>query len=158
VSHLILFGSYAAGWRHTATPEQVREREAVMVLTETGWGQTNPSYRHLFSQTFMPDATLEELAWFDEFQKSTTSPENAVRFLHAFADIDVRHRLKDVTAPTLVLHCRGDLRIPIASGRALASQIPNAQFIGLDSNNHLLLGRESASAEFIDAVRRFLLT
>ncbi|MEQ9655238.1 MAG: alpha/beta fold hydrolase [Hyphomonas sp.] len=158
VSHLILFGSYAAGWRHTATPEQVREREAVMVLTETGWGQTNPSYRHLFSQTFMPDATLEELAWFDEFQKNTTSPENAVRFLHAFADIDVRHRLKDVTAPTLVLHCRGDLRIPVASGRALAAQIPNAQFIGLDSNNHLLLGREPASVEFVEAVRRFLLT
>jgi pimeloyl-ACP methyl ester carboxylesterase len=158
VSHLILFGSYSAGWRHIATPEQAREREAVMVLTETGWGQTNPSYRHLFSQTFMPDATLEELAWFDAFQKNTTSAENAVRFLEAFAEIDVRHRLADIRTPTLVLHCRGDLRIPMASGRALAAQIPGAEFVGLDSNNHLLLGREPASLEFVDAVRRFLLT
>ena len=157
VSHLILFGGYTAGWRHIATPEQVKEREAVMVLTKTGWGQTNPSYRHLFSQTFMPDATLEELAWFDEFQRNTTSAENAVRFLDAFADIDVRHRLKDVQAPTLVIHCRGDLRVPMASGRAIAAEIPNAEFVGLDSNNHLLLGREPASTEFVRAVQRFLL-
>ena len=128
-----------------------------MVLTETGWGRTNPSYRHLFSQTFMPDATLEELAWFDEFQRNTTSAQNAVRFLNAFADIDVRDRLKDIRCPTLVIHCRNDLRVPMASGRALAAEIPNAEFVGLDSNNHLLLGREPASADFIEAVRRFLL-
>jgi pimeloyl-ACP methyl ester carboxylesterase/DNA-binding SARP family transcriptional activator len=156
VSHLILFGGYTAGWRHLATPAEAREREAVMVLTESGWGQAIPSYRHLFSQTFMPDATLEELAWFDEFQRSTTSPENAVRFLEAFATIDVRHRLKEIRCPTLVVHCRGDLRIPMASGRGLAAEIPGAEFVGLDSNNHLLLGREPASSEFVSEIRRFL--
>ena len=158
VSHLILFGGYAAGWRHTASPEEVREREAVMVLTETGWGRANPSYRHLFSQTFMPSATADELAWFDEFQARTTSPENAVRFLEAFSTIDVRERLKDIRCPTMVIHSRNDLRIPMSSGRSLAAQIPNAEFVGLESENHLLIGREPASAEFLKAVRRFLQT
>ena len=156
VSHLILFGGYTAGWRHTATPEEVKEREAVMVLTGTGWGRANPSYRHIFSSTFMPDATADELAWFDEFQRRTTSPANAIRFLDAFANIDVRHRLKEVKCPTLVIHCRGDMRIPLTSGRKIAAQIPGAEFTGLDSNSHLLLGREPASADFIAAVRRFL--
>jgi pimeloyl-ACP methyl ester carboxylesterase len=156
VSHLILFGGYAAGWRHVATPDEVREREAVMVLTETGWGRTNPSYRHLFSQTFMPSATAEELQWFDEFQRLTTSPENAVRFLDAFATIDVRDRLKDVRAPTLVIHSRDDMRIPMSSGREIAARIPDAEFVGLESRNHLLIGREPASAEFLNTVRRFL--
>lgn len=156
VSHLILFGGYTAGWRHTATPEEAAEREAIKVLTQSGWGRTNPSYRHIFSRTFMPDATAEELAWFDEFQRRTTSAGNAVRFLDAFASLDVRERLKDVKAPTLVLHCRGDLRIPVSSGQAIAAQIPDAEFIGLHSNNHLLLGREPASKAFVDAVRRFL--
>ncbi|WP_233356273.1 alpha/beta hydrolase [Henriciella aquimarina] len=126
VSHLILFGGYTAGWRHLASPEEVKEREAVMVLTETGWGRANPSYRHIFSRTFMPDANTEELAWFDEFQRRTTSPENAVRFLEAFSRIDVRDRLADVKVPTLVIHCRGDLRIPLASGREMAARIPDA--------------------------------
>lgn len=158
VTRLVLFGGYAAGWRHTASPEEVREREALMVLTETGWGRPNPSYRHLFSQTFMPSATPAELAWFDEFQRQTTSPANAVRFLQSFSDIDVRDRLKDVRAPTLVVHSREDLRIPAATGRALATGIPNAEFAGLDSENHLLLGREPASLQFLSLVRRFLQT
>ncbi|MEZ6024055.1 MAG: hypothetical protein R3C16_11730 [Hyphomonadaceae bacterium] len=45
-----------------------------------GWGTSNPAYRHIFSHTFMPDATADDLAWFDEFQRRTTSPRNAARF------------------------------------------------------------------------------
>ena len=104
----------------------------------------------------MPTATHEELGWFDEFQRRTTSPENAVRFLQAFADIDVRARLSQVRAPTLVVHSRGDLRIPLETGRALAAQIPQAEFASLDSDSHLLLGREPASTEFHAAIRRFI--
>lgn len=156
VSHLILFGGYAAGWRHTASADETREREAVMVLTQAGWGRADPSYRNLFSRTFMPDVQLEELRWFDEFQRRTTSPVNAVRFLEAFSRIDVRERLKQIEAPTLVIHSRGDLRIPMATGIELAARIPNAEFVGLESNNHLLLGREPASGEFLRVVREFL--
>jgi pimeloyl-ACP methyl ester carboxylesterase len=156
VSHLILFGGYAAGWRHTASAEEAREREALMVLTEAGWGREMPAYRNFFSRSFMPDANDEELRWFDEFQRRTTSPGNAVRFLEAFSRIDVRERLKDVRAPTLVIHSRGDMRIPVATGCDLATRIPNAEFLGLDSNNHLLLGREPASFDFLQAVRRFI--
>ncbi|NHK28892.1 alpha/beta fold hydrolase [Parvularcula flava] len=156
VTHLILFGGYPAGWRHTATPAEVREREAVMVLTETGWGRSDPTYRNLFSQTFMPDATPEELKWFDEFQRRTTSPENAVRFLHAFADLDVRDKLSSLSVPTLVIHSRGDRRIPVSTGRELAAAIPNAEFVSLESNNHLLIGREPAARTFLSVVREFL--
>ncbi|MEL6737394.1 MAG: alpha/beta fold hydrolase [Pseudomonadota bacterium] len=156
VSHLVLFGAYDCGWRHIAGPEEVRQREAVMVLTETGWGSDNPAYRHMFSQTFMPDATAQELKWFDEFQRQTTSPENAVRFLEAFSTIDVRKRLSDVQCPTLVIHSRGDERIPMASARSLAARIPNATFASVESRNHLLLGREEASGEFLRLVRDFL--
>lgn len=156
VSHLILFGGYAAGWRYLATPEETREREAIMVLTEAGWGRDDPAYRHLFSQSFMPSATSEELSWFDDFQRRTTSPNNAVRFLEAFSRIDVRSRLTELRVPTLVLHSRGDQRIPLSTGRVIAATIPGAEFVGLNSSNHLLLGREPASGEFLAAVRCFL--
>lgn len=156
VSHLILFGAYAAGWRIDATDAVIQEREAVMTLTATGWGQDNPAYRQIFSSTFLPSATGEELTWFNEFQRRTTSPENAVRFLSAFGDIDVRHRLQEVRVPTLVIHALGDRRIPVSAGRDIAAAIPDAQFLGLDSDGHLLLGREPASHVFIDAVRAFV--
>ena len=104
----------------------------------------------------MPSANGEEFAWFNEFQRRTTSPENAVRFLSVFADIDVRAQLAKVTVPTLVIHSLGDQRIPVEIGRDLAASIPNAEFVGLDSDGHLLLGRESASREFVEAVRAFI--
>ncbi|MEP2736602.1 MAG: alpha/beta fold hydrolase [Erythrobacter sp.] len=157
VSHLILFGGYDSGWRHTAGEEEVSEREAVMVLTKTGWGRTNPAYRHMFSKTFMPEATPAELEWFDEFQRQTVSPENAARFLEAFSQIDVRERLEQITCPALVIHSRGDQRIPFETGRRLAAKIPGAQFAGIESANHLLLGREAAAAKFVKLTRDFLL-
>lgn len=156
VTHLILFGGYAAGWRINATDAVIKEREAVMTLTETGWGQDNPAYRQIFSSTFMPSASASELAWFNEFQRLTTSPTNAVRFLSVFGDIDVRHQLAKVSVPTLVIHSLGDLRIPVSVGRDIAATIPNSQFVGLESDGHLLLGRESASNTFIEAVRDFV--
>lgn len=156
VTHLILFGGYPAGWRVDASEEVIREREAVMTLTETGWGQDNPAYRQIFSSTFMPSATAEEMNWFNDFQRRTTSPENAVRFLSAFGDIDVRHRLSEITVPTLVIHASGDRRIPLAVGRDLAAEIPGAEFVVLESDGHLLLGREPASQDFVEAVREFI--
>ncbi|KAA9130897.1 alpha/beta fold hydrolase [Marinihelvus fidelis] len=156
VSKLVLFGGYPAGWRIDASDEQIREREAIMTLTASGWGADNPAYRQIFSSTFMPDATAEEFAWFNDFQRATTSPENAVRFLSAFGDIDVRDRLAQVRVPTLVIHSQGDQRIPARTGREIAASIPDAEFLGLDSDGHLLLGREPASQAFVGAVHEFL--
>jgi pimeloyl-ACP methyl ester carboxylesterase len=156
VSGLILFGGYAAGWRHLASPEEQARREAVLTLTEVGWGTDNPAYRHIFSQTFMPDASAEDLAWFDDFQRKTASPRNAARFQEAFGQIDVRHRLKEVRVPTIVLHSRYDQRIPLEMGRALASGIPDAHFVPLESRNHILLDREPAWQTGMSAVARFM--
>lgn len=158
VSQLILFGGYPAGWRIDASESVIREREAIMTLTASGWGQDNPAYRQIFSSTFMPSADAHEMAWFNDFQRLTTSPENAVRFLSAFGDIDVRDLLSQVRVPTLVLHSEGDQRIPVQTGRDLAEAIPGAKFVGIDSDNHLLLGREPASKAFIDAIRHFIAT
>lgn len=156
VSGLILIGSYAAGWRHLTDPEEQARREAVLTLTELGWGTDNPAYRHIFSQTFMPDAPPEDLVWFDEFQRQTASPGNAVRFQQAFGLIDVRDRLAEVRAPTIVLHAERDQRIPLEVGRAVADGIPGAQFVPLDSGNHILVESEPAWQECVEAVGTFL--
>lgn len=156
VSALVLLGGYAAGWRIGASAEERERREAVMTLTRLGWGTPNSAYRHIFSQTFMPDGTPEELAWFDEFQRQTTSSENAVRFQDAFGDIDVRHLLSQVRAPTLVLHARDDQRITLEQGRELAIGIPGARFVSLESRSHIILGHEPAWSVCMAEIDRFL--
>lgn len=156
VSCLVLVGGYAVGWRHAASAEEQERREAVMKLTELGWGSDNPAYRHIFSQTFMPDASPEDLDWFDEFQRRTTSPRNAMRFQDAFGWIDVQHRLKQVKAPTIVFHSRHDQRIPFSQGRELAAEIQDAQFVPLESRNHILVDYEPAWRVFCETAVRFL--
>ena len=156
VSHLILMGGYAAGWQAGASDEIRAEREAVITLVREGWGRDDPVYRQIFSATFMPAATSSELTWFNDFQRRTTSPRNAARFLEVFGAIDVRSLLPRVSAPTLVMHAKGDRRIPVATGLELAAGIPNAEFVMLDSENHILLGGEPASEEFVAQVRQFI--
>ncbi|WP_121065088.1 alpha/beta hydrolase [Chachezhania antarctica] len=153
---LILIGGYASGWRHHATAEEIARREAVRQLTTVGWGTENPAYRHIFSQTFMPSASPEDLLWFDEFQRLTTSAENAARFQDAFGEIDVRDRLRDIRAPTIVLHALGDRRIPVEQGRFIASEIPDARFVPLDSDNHVLVEYEPAWTACMGHIRSFL--
>lgn len=156
VSGLILIGAYASGWRHHATEEEQSRRVAVRELTELGWGTDNPAYRHIFTQTFMPDADPDELTWFDDFQRLTTSARNAARFQDAFGDIDVRHRLAEVQCPTIVLHATRDQRIPVEQGRLVASEIPDARFIPLESRNHVLVDYEPAWQQSMDCIRSFL--
>lgn len=156
VSGLVLIGAYATGWRMHASEEEVARRQAVRQLTEVGWGTDNPAYRHIFSQTFMPEAQSAELGWFDEFQRLTTSAHNAARFQDAFGDINVADRLELVQAPTIVLHAERDQRIPIEQGRMVAAGIPNARFVPLQSQNHVLVDYEPAWTDCMGEIRNFL--
>jgi pimeloyl-ACP methyl ester carboxylesterase/tRNA A-37 threonylcarbamoyl transferase component Bud32 len=156
VSHLILYGAYAAGWKHRSDPGEEEERRALMTLMRQGWGRDNPAYRHLFTNLFLPEGTPEQAEWFNELQRISTSPDNAVRFQETFGDIDVRHLLAQVSVPTLVLHARNEARVPFEAGRVLASGIPDSRFVALDSKNHLILEPEPAWTQFVTEVRSFL--
>jgi DNA-binding NarL/FixJ family response regulator len=61
-----------------------------------------------------------------------------------------------VRTPTLVLHGRNDEVVPIAEGRLIAALIPGAQFVELESRNHILLESEPAWQRFCDEVAAFL--
>jgi len=156
VSHLILYGTYGAGWGHRASAAEVEEYEAQIKLTQLGWGRDNPAYRQMFTSQFIPEATPEQARWFNELQRICTSPENAVRFLSEFGKIDVRDLLSRVAVPTLVLHAQGDKRVPFEFGRRVAAEIPGARFVALDGQNHILLRDEPAWPRFLDEVRRFI--
>jgi len=157
VSHLILYGTYDRGWaKRGADPEALEEQEALMTLTRVGWGRDSPAYRQVFSEFFMPDADEEQFDWFNELQRVSASPENAVKFLRAFSEIDVADLMDRVPVPPLVLHARDDLRVPFEAGRALAAAMPGGRFVSLPSRNHLLLEHEPAWRQFLHEVRTHL--
>ena len=156
VSHLVLYGAYARGTFQRGDPEKDRFYHALIDLTRLGWGKNNPAFRQVFTSRFIPGATDEQIDWFNELCRKTTSPEIAARLLETRATIDVVELLGKVQAPTLVLHSRDDDVIPIAEGHILAAGIPKAQFVELDSQNHILLETEPAWERFCSEVLDFM--
>lgn len=157
VSHLVIYGGCARGRRKRGyPPELIEEAETNARLAELGWGRNNAAFRQFFASQFLPDGTPEHHRWFNEMARLSTTPANAGRFMRLFHDIDVVDLLPKVQCPTLVMHARDDVRVPLEEGRLMASLIPDARFVILESSNHLVLEHEPAWAQWVRELRAFL--
>jgi pimeloyl-ACP methyl ester carboxylesterase len=130
VTHLALCGGFAVGSaKRTLSAAEQEQRAAMLTLMRVGWGQEKPAFRQLFTSQFIPGGTKEQEDWFNELQRISASPEDAVRNLIAASEIDVSALLSQVTVPTLLMHARDDARVPFELGRRLAAGIPAARFV-----------------------------
>ena len=157
VSRLVLCSAYAQGRAVRASGEDEKRAAALdLELARVGWGRDDPAFRQVFAAQFLPDGTRADWAAFDQLQRRTTSPDNAVRFLEEFGRIDVRDLAREVSCPTLIMHSRDDHRVPLRFGEELASLIPDSRLVALSSNNHLLTAREPAWQVFLAEIDEFL--
>jgi pimeloyl-ACP methyl ester carboxylesterase/DNA-binding CsgD family transcriptional regulator len=157
VSHLILYDSYVQGvLTQPAHALSRRQAEALTEMIKVGWGRKEAAFRKVFVDLLMPEASKEEQDWLSELQRQTVSPETAARLWIEFNRIDISNLVSQVQVPTLVFHIRGDGIVPFEDGRRLASLIPDARFVPLDGNNHILLEHEPAWQKFVAALRSFL--
>ncbi len=153
VSRLVLLGAYAS---IDSDPQEAELDDALTRLIEVGWGRPEGRFRRVFTDMFMPGATEEQMRWMDELMRRTTSPANAAAYRRARGGIDVRPLLPQLRMPTLVLHARGDQVNPFAEGRRIAAAVPGARLVTLETDNHVLLESDPASAVFFEEVARFL--
>lgn len=156
VSALVLYGGYSRGPKRVGSEAEAEQADAYVTMIRHGWGQDNPSFRQLFTSAFMPDATPDQVNWFNELQRISAAPEVAARIQTANNNIDVSELLPQVHVPTLVLHVRDDGIVPFEAGRRLAASIPNARFVSLEGRNHLMLEDEPAWTRFVSEVQNFL--
>ncbi|MCB0191761.1 MAG: alpha/beta fold hydrolase [Anaerolineae bacterium] len=157
VSHLILYGALFRGrLQRELTTQQIEEVQMFLQLIRVGWGQENPAFRQVFTSMFMPEATVEHQRWFNELQRVSTSPENALRLANSFNMLDARPLAPLVQTPTLILHAMGDIEIPLSEGKLAAELMPNAKLVPLQSNNHILLEHEPAWGQFLAHIDAFL--
>jgi DNA-binding winged helix-turn-helix (wHTH) protein/pimeloyl-ACP methyl ester carboxylesterase len=156
VSHLVLAGAYSRGRLARArTDEERQEAELDLAVGRAAWNRDDAMFRQVFASQFLPGAP-ELWDAFNGLQRATTSTDNVVRFLDAFAHIDVSAVAPQVRCPTLILHARGDIRVPAAQARELASLIPDSRLVFLDSDNHILTGHEPAWQVLLQEIDRFL--
>jgi pimeloyl-ACP methyl ester carboxylesterase/DNA-binding winged helix-turn-helix (wHTH) protein len=157
VSKLVLAGAYTQGAMVRATTEEARRERAVQLeMVRVGWGREDPSFRLFFTSTFMPDAAPEMWDEFAKLLRRTTSAENAARIIDATDVVDVTETAKQIDVPTLILHGRGDRRVPFDEARKWAALIRGSRLVPLDTSNHLIRPDEPAWERLLDEIDRFL--
>jgi class 3 adenylate cyclase/pimeloyl-ACP methyl ester carboxylesterase len=145
---LILHGTTAylgvTGWDDAeCDPAELRAR----VLAELGEGYTPSVEQFARMQEFgravrsawgsgaafrvgLPSyGSIRQLAM---LERMCASPGMARASLEALFRIDVRPILPTISAPTLVIHAREDLGVPVQGGRYLADHIPGARYLEVD--------------------------
>jgi class 3 adenylate cyclase/pimeloyl-ACP methyl ester carboxylesterase len=155
VSHLVLYAGFALGGSKRSAEESER-RKALVTLLRLEWGADNPAIRQWFATRMMPDASREQVESFNDLQRKTTSAECAARYYETTGNFDVVSLLPKVKVPTLILHARGDVQVPIEQGRQLAAGINGAKFVALQGRNHVLLEQDPATERVCEEIKLFL--
>jgi pimeloyl-ACP methyl ester carboxylesterase/DNA-binding CsgD family transcriptional regulator len=155
VSRLVLYGTWARG-RYRRDAGETERARLLGELIRVGWGGTVPAFRQVFSSMYIPSAGEEQKRWYDELQQASSSGETAARLWESRNRTDVTEMAARVAQPALVLHARHDGAVPYEEGRRLASLLPDARFVTLESDNHILQEAEPAWGVFLSEVRAFL--
>lgn len=138
VSHLVLYGGGPDNDDDdTENVQWVRYWEPLRHVMRTGWDIASPVYRRLFTDLILGESTdPADVDAFNELQRSATDPRTASRFIAATLATGVGEAARQVKAPTLVVHRRDDMMVPMSRSRRMASLIPGARFHTLEGNAH----------------------
>jgi len=152
VSHLVIWGSFL----RAPSAREVPQLAAVSRLVEKFWGTDNPAFHQAFTATFLPDGNAAENRLFNELQSKSASGKVVSRFMRGLSTIDVSALAPTVHTPTLVLHRKGDLAIPVRYGKEFAELMPNARLILLDGSNHWFVTEDESVDYVIGLIEEFV--
>jgi len=131
VAQLVLFGGFA----RSARADNPELSNALLEKAVQAWGTGAVSMASLPSLA----GNMDVVAQVAKFERLSASP-GAMRALTVMnALIDVRSILPSVRVPTLVLHRKDDVTVPVEKGRELAVNIPGATCIEYAGYDHVLI-------------------
>ncbi len=156
VDKLILWGGYARGRNRRGDHADQAFADAFVGLLREGWGTDHPAFRRMFSSLYLPEASEEQVRWWIDMQRLSTSPETAAALSRTSNNIDVSNALARVTVPTLIIHSARDAVVPLAEACYVAARIDGSKLFVIESSNHLVLPHEPAWNTALDEIERFL--
>ncbi|HUP34150.1 MAG TPA: adenylate/guanylate cyclase domain-containing protein [Candidatus Limnocylindria bacterium] len=151
-SALVVCGSFAS---IKAEPWAVSPKRWAQLLSglETHWG------KGVLVPINAPSRRDDEafVQWFGRLERASASPGSILALMRANYDIDVRHVLPAIQAPTLVLHRVGDRTVPVEAGRYIAEHIRGARYVELPGDDHLLQAFDQETLDrLIDEIEEFI--
>lgn len=155
VTRLAFYGAHP-GPSALDLPEDEELDHTFHQLIKVGWERPTPEFRRVFTFLMIPGATEEQMGWLDELQRRAVTADIAIIAREQRGRANVGHLLGDVAVPTLVLHSLRDRMNNFEYARFIASHIPGARLVALDSDNHIVLEAEPAWPVFVREVTEFL--
>ena len=155
VTRLIFYGSYAAALPNPSD-EELELNEAIERIIKVGWSRPTPEFRRVFTSMMIPGASEEQMSWLDELQRVAVTADTLYRARHERVLADATDELPRLRLPTLILHSVGDRMNEFERSRVLASGIPDARLVPLQSDNHIVLEDEPAWRVIVDEVKDFM--
>ena len=152
VDKLVLFGTYARTVEADDFPIgfSLDNFERMLARMRSEWG--GPVLVPFFAPSLADDDAF--LAWWGRMLRSGSSPSGAVGLMELYREIDVRHALPAIEAPSLVLQKAADRLIPRRFGQHLAEQIPGGRYFELPGGDHLFFTEDQDA--LLDEVEDFL--
>lgn len=144
---LLLYGTYGHFLSWVLSGDRFAH---FLELVGKNWG-TGESLR-AFAPSAMSDPAFRR--WWSRFERLGASPSAVIELMKMNADIDVRHILPSIQAPTLVLHREGDMRVKVDAGRYLGANIPGAKYVELPGDDHIAWVGDAD--RLIDEIEEFL--
>jgi class 3 adenylate cyclase len=114
------------------------------------WG--GPVAMDLWAPSRVGDAETER-QW-AHLLRTGTSPKSAAALIELYTDLDVRHALPLVSAPTLILHRAEDRAVRPELGRYIAEHINGARHVEVPGADHVLWTQGVAA--ILDEIEEFL--
>ena len=151
VTRVIFYGSYAAAMPDPSG-EDLEMQEAIDRIIKVGWSRPTAEFRRVFTTLMIPGATEEQMSWLDELQRVAVTADTLFKARQQRVLADATDDLERLTMPTLILHSVDDRMNDFELSRTLASHIPDARLVPLESSNHIVLDDEPAWRVFVDEV------
>jgi pimeloyl-ACP methyl ester carboxylesterase len=149
-SALVLYGAYAC-MRDGVWTVTAEDFERFLGALEKRWGQG------ILVRMNAPSRSNDQevVKWFGKIERAAASPGAVLALMRTSYEADVRHVLRTLAVPTLILHRVGDALTPVAAGRYLAAEIPGAKYVELAGDDHLVLDPETQDA-IADEIEEFI--
>jgi len=128
VQKLVFFGGYAS---RSDIPDATRR--SLVDFARTNWALA----AQMIAGLLVPHGSGDEITALSRAQRRAAEADVAAAYLELDLTADLHDVLPTLTAPSLVLHRRGDRTVPIARGRELASLLPYARFVPVGGDSHL---------------------
>lgn len=149
---LITIGSYARRLEAPDYPYFTNREEALAAIEAVAADWGGPVWAEIRMPSVADDPIV--MRWWAKFLRMSASADAASALQRMNLEIDVRHVLPMVQAPTLLIHANGDRGVPVGASRQMAEVIPDAKLVELESPDHLPF--YDKPDEIIERIQAFL--